>query len=152
MINAQDQVKVMDFGLAHLADVTKLTQTDMMVGTPAYMAPEQAQRQTADRRTDIWALGVVLYEMVTGRLPFEGEHEVAILHAIVHEEPEPVTALRSGVPRELDRILGKALAKDPAKRYQHMHDFRVDLERLQHSKSFPLTQSRSRWRRANHTA
>ena len=88
----------MDFGLAQLADRTRLTQTSTLLGTPAYMSPEQAQRLLSDRRTDVWSLGVALYEMLTGRLPFASNHEAAVLHAIIHQEPEPVTALRSGIP------------------------------------------------------
>ncbi|MEX2300598.1 MAG: protein kinase [Bryobacterales bacterium] len=93
IVNAQGQVKIMDFGLAQLTDRTRLTQTSTLLGTPAYMSPEQAQRLPADRRTDIWSLGAVLYEMATGRLPFEGDREAAVLHAIIHEDHEPITAL-----------------------------------------------------------
>jgi Tol biopolymer transport system component len=130
MITPQGRVKIMDFGLAQFSDRSRLTQTAVAVGTPAYMSPEQAQRQPTDRRTDLWSLGVVLYEMVTGRLPFEGEREQAVLYAISNEEPESVTALRAGLPMELEWIIGKCLAKNPAERYQHADDLRVDLEAL----------------------
>src|SRR5215471_20224322 len=129
MVNLQKQVKIMDFGLAQLADAT-ITQTAVVVGTPAYMSPEQVERRTTDRRTDIWSLGVMIYEMITGRLPFGAERTEAVLHAIQSAEPEPVTALRSGVPTELDWIIGKCLAKNPAERYQHMDDLIVDLSTL----------------------
>jgi len=94
MVDLQNRVKVMDFGLARLIDAT-VTQGATVVGTPAYMSPEQAQGQLADRRSDIWSLGVMLHEMITGRLPFAGQRIEAILHAIVTAEPEPVTALRA---------------------------------------------------------
>ena len=131
MLTSQGQVKIMDFGLAQLADRSKLTKTTTMLGTPAYMSPEQALREPTDHRTDIWSLGVMLYEMLTGHLPFEGEREQAVLYAITNEEPEPVTALRSRLPTELDRVLGKALAKDRDERYQHADELLVDLRVLQ---------------------
>jgi serine/threonine protein kinase len=154
MLTSTGQVKIMDFGLAQLAGGTRLTKTDTIMGTPAYMSPEQAQRLATDRRSDIWSLGVVLYEMVTGRLPFEGEREQAVVYSIINEPHEPVTAVRVGVPTELDRILNKALAKNPVERYQHMDDMLVDLRALRTNLSTARTttspaaarpSSRRRW-------
>ena len=130
MLTEEGQVKVMDFGLAQLAEQSRLTKTATMLGTPAYMSPEQTRRLPTDRRADIWSLGVVIYEMVTGCLPFEGERQEAVLYAIGNEEPEPPTALRSRVPLELDRIVGKAMAKEAGERYQHVEEMIVDLKSL----------------------
>ena len=130
MVPPQGLVKIMDFGLAQLAEASQLTKTATILGTPAYMSPEQAQRLPTDRRTDIWSQGVVIYEMVTGRLPFEGERQQAVLYAIANEEAEPITALRVGVPTELDRIVGKAMSKDAGERYQHVDEILVDLRTL----------------------
>ena len=130
MVTKQGYVKVTDFGLALVADWSRRTQRDQTPGTPAYMSPEQAIGESVDRRADIWALGVVLYEMVTGRLPFDGEYQQAVLYAVINEQPKPMTALRVDVPVELDRIVGKALEKDPGDRYQHMEELLVDLRRL----------------------
>ena len=126
MLTSSGQVKILDFGLAYLADRTRLTRGETRLGTPAYMSPEQTQGHAVDHRTEIWSLGVVLYEMVTGRLPFRGDREQAVAYGIQHEEPEPITAQRAGLPMELEWVVGKALAKAPAERYQHVEDLLVD--------------------------
>ena len=130
MVTAEGPVKIMDFGLALVKEGVRLTRTGVSLGTPAYMSPEQALGQSVDHRTDIWSLGVVLYEIVTGQLPFRGELEAALARSITHDEPEPLTALRSGLPVELDRIVGKALAKNPGERYQHVDELLADLRAL----------------------
>jgi serine/threonine-protein kinase len=132
MITNKGQAKIMDFGLAKLAgQKTRLTKTGMTVGTLAYMSPEQLQGIDADHRSDIWALGVVLYEILTGKLPFKGEYEAAMVYSILNEPPEPIIALRAGVPMELERIVNKAVAKNTNARYQHIDEILVDLRSLQ---------------------
>jgi len=127
MISSGGQVKIMDFGLARSAEQTQLTKAGATLGTVAYMSPEQARGDALDQRTDIWSLGVALYEMIVGQLPFKGEHEQAVLYSVLNEEPEPMTGLRSGVPLELERIVTKAMAKTPKERYQHVDEMLVDL-------------------------
>lgn len=129
MITEKGDIKIMDFGLAKIAKGSALlTKQGTTLGTIAYMSPEQARGDKIDRRTDIWSLGVILYEMLTGRLPFRGEFEQAMIYSLLNEEPEPVTALRSGVPLDLERIISKAMAKDPSSRYQHADELAVDLK------------------------
>ena len=128
---ADPQAKLLDFGLAQLATGSRLTEEGTTLGTVAYMSPEQAQGSEVDQRSDIWSLGVVLYEMISGRLAFQSEYEQGILYAALNEQPEPLTALRTGVPKELERIVGKCLAKEPGSRYQHVDEMLVDLRELQ---------------------
>ncbi len=123
--------KILDFGLAKLAGRAMLTKADSTLGTVAYMSPEQTKGAAVDHRTDIWSLGVVLYEMIAGRPPFRGEYDQATVYGILNETPEPLTVIRTGLPVELERIIGKALAKDPGERYQHVDEMLVDLKGVQ---------------------
>jgi eukaryotic-like serine/threonine-protein kinase len=128
MVTAKGQTKVMDFGLAKFRGGSSLTKSQTTIGTVAYMSPEQARGQDLDPRTDIWSLAVVLYEMLAGKLPFRGDHDQAVIHQIVHAEPEPLKKARPDAPPGLEEIVGQALAKKPADRYQSMEEFREDLE------------------------
>ena len=130
LITTDNVAKIVDFGLAKLTGRSVLTKSGTTVGTVAYMSPEQARGELIDQRTDIWSLGVVMYETVTGRLPFPGDYEQAIVYRIIHEEPEAITSLRSNVPMELERIVKKAIAKNPEERFQNTGDILVDLKSL----------------------
>ncbi len=130
MVTDKGQIKIMDFGLAKLAHRSKLTQLGTTLGTAAYMSPEQSRGENTDHRSDIWSLGVVLYEMISGQMPFKGDYEQAVIYSIQNEEPEPLTALRTGVPIALDGIIAKALSKEPKTRYQHVDELPADLKAL----------------------
>jgi serine/threonine protein kinase len=123
-------VTIMDFGLALLTDRSKLTRMDETMGTVTYMSPEQTYGMELDHRTDIWSLGVVIYEMVVGEQPFKGHYDKAVMYSITNEEYEPITALRAGVPMELELLVNKCLAKEADRRYQSTADMVVDLETL----------------------
>ena len=130
MVNTRNQIKVMDFGLAKLKGSLKLTKTFGTVGTLSYMSPEQIQGAEVDARSDIFSFGVVLYEMLTGHLPFQGEYEAAMMYCIVNEEPQPVHKYRPEISSEVLHIFNRSLEKDPEERYQSVHDMVIDLKRV----------------------
>ena len=129
MVTAKGQPKITDFGLAKVKGATKLTKTGSTLGTAAYMSPEQARGEEVDHRSDIFSFGVVLYEMLTGRLPFGGEHLAALLYSIINVEPQPIARFNEKVTPEIERIAAKALEKDRDDRYQHVDEMLSDLRR-----------------------
>ena len=143
MLANDGTAKVLDFGLAQTAQSTKLTRLGATLGTAAYMSPEQARGELVDARSDLWSIGVVVFEMISGRPPFSTEYEQAALYSILNEDPEPLTALRTGVPFELERLVMKCLMKDRDRRYQHAADLIVDLESITLGSSSHGVSSRS---------
>ena len=131
MIGVDGHVTIMDFGLAQLTQASRLTRPEQTMGTTAYMSPEQTEGSGTDHRTDIWSLGVVLYEMITGQQPFKGDYDKAVMYSILNEEPEHVTAVRTGSPVLLEEHVNKALAKSPDERYQNVGELAVDLKNLE---------------------
>lgn len=131
MLTKTGQVKIMDFGLAKVKWSVLVTREGTTVGTAAYMSPEQARGDKVDHRADLWSMGVIFYEMLTGKLPFKGEFEQAMIYSILNEEIEPVSSFRSDVPPGLDDIIKKVLSKDADARYQHASEFLSDVRALQ---------------------
>ena len=123
--------KILDFGLAKLSGRTLLTKTGTTMGTAAYMSPEQARSETVDARTDIWSLGVVLYEMLTGKRPFESEYEQGLVYSILNEEPRSMRELQPEVPEAIDKICRRSITKRVEGRYQSADEFLSDLRSYQ---------------------
>ncbi|MFH1313320.1 MAG: protein kinase [Candidatus Eisenbacteria bacterium] len=130
MITADGTVKIMDFGLAKLAGQTGITRMGTTQGTVAYMSPEQTQGRQVDDGADVWSLGVVLYEMLTGRLPFRGEYEQAMIYSILNEVVEPASGLNTDVPAPLEEIVQRALEKNREGRYASVREMLADLRRV----------------------
>jgi Tol biopolymer transport system component len=141
MLDVDGRVKILDFGLAKLlqsepdpdADQTEMdndTAEGVVMGTVAYMSPEQAQGQALDHRSDIFSLGVLFYEMITGARPFDGDNKISTISSILRDEPVPVHEVKASLPRHLARIVKRCLAKQPTRRYQSALDLRNDLEEL----------------------
>ena len=135
MLTKKGVAKILDFGLAQTAQSTKLTMMGSTLGTVAYMSPEQARGEPVDLRTDIWALGTVLYEMISGRNAFPGDYEQAVVYSILNEDPEPLTSIRTNVPVSMDWIVSKCLAKNAGARYQSTTELIVDLKAVDTSKN-----------------
>jgi len=141
IITSHNEVKILDFGLAKFSGQSKLTKTGTTVGTVAYMSPEQLSGNQVDNKTDIWALGVALYEMLSGKLPFEGDYEQAIMYAIMNENPASLKEFVSDIPEELEQVVNTALQKDPDDRYQNMSEMLTDLKRIQTGESITISPS-----------
>jgi tetratricopeptide (TPR) repeat protein/predicted Ser/Thr protein kinase len=130
MISASGDVKVMDFGLAKIQNASMLTREGEILGTVTYMSPEQASGETVDYRTDIFSLGVVLYELLTGKLPFGDQYDMAVVYAILNVEPAAIRETRPEVPEALETIVLKAMRKDLQHRYQNVEELLGDLRRM----------------------
>ena len=128
MLTAKGQAKITDFGLAKLSWGVELTKTSTIMGTVAYMSPEQAKGEEVDHRTDIWSLGAMLYEILTGERPFKKSHEQALIYSILNDEPEPISSKMEDVPDYIERIVLKTLNKDVKKRYQNIKDLTQELQ------------------------
>jgi len=129
MILRDGHAKIMDFGLAKVAGSTMLTKTGAVMGTAAYMSPEQGRGECVDGRTDIWSLGVVLYEMLSSQLPFKGDSEASLIYAAMHSEPRPLTEIDPTIPEEVAKMVRTAMAKDPESRYSSAGEMLLDLRK-----------------------
>jgi TolB-like protein/Tfp pilus assembly protein PilF/predicted Ser/Thr protein kinase len=127
MVTGKGQAKIMDFGLARVRGSAVLTREGATLGTVAYMSPEQARGRETDERTDIWSFGVVLYEMLSGRLPFQGDNDQAVIHSILKESPPPLSGVRPAVPESLQQVIGRALEKETDERYGSVDELIDDL-------------------------
>jgi serine/threonine protein kinase len=140
IIDSKGRPRLVDFGLAIVSGENKLTKTGSTLGTVGYMSPEQVEGKKVNQRSDLFSVGVILYEMLTGRRPFEGDNDAAVVKAISCSTPEPIARFKSGTTGELQKIIDKALSKDPAFRYQHADGIVSDLRRMT-AKDSPISLS-----------
>jgi serine/threonine protein kinase len=126
LLDKQGRPFIVDFGVAYV-EMSTMTQSGAIVGTPSYMSPEQIMGHTVDARADIFSLGVIIYEMLTGKRPFEGDHITTIVYKIMNEEPQSIREIKRDLPQGFEHIIKKALAKDPQQRYQTCQQLAADL-------------------------
>jgi len=134
MITKSGLIKIMDFGLAKIGGTSQITRFGTTLGTTAYMSPEQARGEKVDTRTDIWSMGVIFYEMLTGDFPFKGEFDQAIIYSILNVEPESITSISKDLPVKYQHLIEKLLAKDRDKRYQKVEEFLNELKEMKSTK------------------
>jgi TolB-like protein/Flp pilus assembly protein TadD len=143
LVDKNNRVKILDFGLAKLKGVSSITKESSTLGTVAYMSPEQTMGKEVDHRTDIWSLGVVLYEMLTGMHPFKGDYEQAVVYSILNEDPEPSSSIHPEIPHEFDTVIRKAIAKNSEDRYKQVTDLEDDLKGLLKAIASPAASRRN---------
>jgi len=143
MLTEKGQAKITDFGLAKLEWGADLTKTATIIGTVAYMSPEQARGEKVDHRTDIWSLGCVLYEMLTGKRPFKSTNDQAVIYSILKEKPVPMTEIWRDISKKLEQVVESCLEKDPAERYKDMGALLRDLNSIDPNKKAPVSEKPS---------
>jgi eukaryotic-like serine/threonine-protein kinase len=148
MVLADGTVRILDFGLAKARDQS-VTETGGVFGTVSYMSPQQIRGEKVDERADLWALGIVFYEMLTGMKPFDGDEKIAIAHAILHDQPELPSTHRRDMPAALEALLLRLLQKDPAKRYPDAEAVIRDMDRIRTQPVGTIDAMRTRWRRGS---
>ena len=145
LIDKSGRVKILDFGLAQIRGATELTKNDSTFGTAKYMSPEQYKGEKVDHLTDIWSLGVLLYEMLTGKIPFEGDFEAAVMYSVLNDTPDPLIERRNDMPVELANITNKALEKDPKARISNTQEIVKSLKKIRNERTAgPASESMSK--------
>ncbi len=147
MITKNGNAKIMDFGLAKIGQGAEVTKINSTFGTAAYMSPEQIQGGKADHRTDIWSFGIVMYEMLTGQLPFKGDYNQAYFYSILNENPRQITEIRNDISNEYQRIIFKALSKNPADRYGSINELISELKKIGKQEESPKVKSKTSFKR-----
>ena len=145
LLTLEGDAKIVDFGLAKLGAQSRLTISGTTLGTAAYMSPEQARGEETDQRADVFSLGVVFYELLTGAVPFAADYELAVIYQIMNEDPEPLSHHRDGLPASAQRVIDKALAKNREERYLSAGELLEDLEKLKGGHAVTAIRKRSRW-------
>ena len=138
IIDGEGQAKVADFGIARAGETSEMTQTGAIVGTVQYLSPEQAEGHPVDRRADLYSAGIVLYELLTGQVPFDGEAPISIAIKQINELPVPPRQLEPRIPPALEAVVLRALEKDPARRYQSAEEFIAALEQARRAPTRPV--------------